>query len=78
MVAKVNAAVDAVIAEVSKDGSTRRMPHDLGKRLRELLDRRPELPWDEALVQIAAHQKCVKGERTTGMSKSRWMNEGRS
>jgi hypothetical protein len=57
MVAKVNAAVDAVMAEVSEDGSTRRVPHDLGKRVRELLDRRPELPWDEALVRIAAQEK---------------------
>lgn len=57
MVAKVNAAVDAVMAQAGKDGSTRAVPRDLGKRLRELLDRRPELPWDEALVRIAAQEK---------------------
>jgi len=56
MVAKVNAAVDAVMANVGEDGSTRQIPRDLGKRLRELLDRRPELPWDEALVRIAAKE----------------------
>jgi len=53
MVEKVNAAVDTVMQEISANGSATRVPRDLAKRLREFLDRRPELPWDEALVRLA-------------------------
>ena len=56
MIAQVNEAVDAVGKEFKKKRKTkkRKAPRDLTKRLRDLLRRRPELPWDKALVQIAA------------------------
>jgi hypothetical protein len=53
MVAKVNAAVDDIMGEMGRKGSTKRAPRDLEKRVRQLLARDPKLSWDEALIQIA-------------------------
>jgi predicted house-cleaning noncanonical NTP pyrophosphatase (MazG superfamily) len=55
LIAKMNEAVETVGKEFKKKRTKKRKaPGDLTKRVRELLDRHPELPWDKALVQIAA------------------------
>jgi hypothetical protein len=64
MIAQVNEAVDAVGKEFkNRKTKKRKAPRDLTKRLRDLLRRRPELPWDKALVQIAAGSGIGKKAR---------------
>jgi hypothetical protein len=56
MIAKINEAIDAVGKEFKKKRKKKqkaKVPRDLAKRLRDLLDLHPELPWDKALVRIA-------------------------
>lgn len=62
MIAQVNEAVDKAGKEFKKKHKTKKQkaPHDLAKRLRDLLSHRPELPWDKALVQIASRDKSGK------------------
>lgn len=56
MIAQVNEAVDKAGIEFKKKHKAKKQkaPRDLAKRLRELLGRSPELPWDKAVVRIAA------------------------
>jgi hypothetical protein len=62
MIAQVNEAVDKTGKEFKKKhkGKKQKAPRDLAKRLSDLLGRRPELPWDKALVQIASRDKSGK------------------
>jgi hypothetical protein len=53
MLAKVKAAV----VKIKTEPDTERMPADLAKRLRKLLDDDPTLSWDQALARIAGRRR---------------------
>jgi hypothetical protein len=65
MIAKVNEAVDAVGKEFKQKHKAKKQkaPRDLAKLLRDMLCKRPELPWDKALVQIASCDGTGKNAR---------------
>jgi hypothetical protein len=54
--ARVLAKVMAAVVKIKTEPDTERMPADLAKRLRKLLDDEPALSWDQALVRIAGRR----------------------
>jgi DNA topoisomerase VI subunit B len=49
----INAAIDEAMRRINRNRTTKPAPRDLVTQVRETLRRHPEMPWDEALAQIA-------------------------
>lgn len=57
-IARVNAAIArAMEQEADEDHDGEKPPPDLGRKVRQLLDREPRLPWDLALMRIAGDRE---------------------
>ena len=49
----INSVIDEAMERVNRKGATRPAPRNLASQVREMLRRKPLMPWDEALSQLA-------------------------